>query len=288
MVQSLNSLDKKTTRALRGASVGVLLGWGILHLFWDAPYRTLLWSESLMSGVVTNLTSMSWSDYVTSPKMDLTIQWGIRALGVILVVAAGVALYLKERRPLARIAFLASAILLTVSFLNFLDTGSRVGMFIESAAQISAPVLLWFSLTPSGRDERLLLFIKIAVGLTFFGHGLYAVGFYPVPGNFIDMTINILGVSESTARILLKIAGFMDILIPIGLFSKRLSPAVFLYAAVWGALTTLARPVSFVLLGGGASGISFYLAQTLIRVPHFALPIAGLFLVRKSARDPRR
>ncbi len=297
MVQSLKSLDNRVLVALRFASTGALLGWGILHLFWDAPYRTLLWNESLLKGLVMSLTSMSWSEYVTNPKTDWAIQSGTRLIGVLLALIAAISILVRKRAQtesgggISKFLPIGTAVILAVSFLNFLGTGSRVGMFIESAAQVSSPILLWIAIraraTPEAsmaEAERLLWFIKIVVGLTFVGHGLYAIGYYPVPGNFIDMTINILGVTESGAKNLLKIAGIIDLLIPIGFLSRRFSAAAFLYATCWGLLTTLARPVSYWLLEGEASNLSFYVAQTFIRFPHFALPFAGFILSRKIIR----
>lgn len=290
MVPSSKSLDSRIRVSLRAASAGVLIGWGILHLFWDAPYRTVLWNQGFLEGIVSGLFNTPWGDYAANPAVDRSIQFGIRVVGGVLTLLAVFSLVVKERARSAAFLFLGSAIVALVSFLHYLDTGSRIGMLIELTAQIVAPALLWLHLRDLGKggdalrtDQRLFLFIKIAVGLTFFGHGLYAIGFYPVPGPFIDMTIAILRVTEPEARMLLRIAGIFDVLIPVGLCFHRFTPAIFIYAAIWGVLTTLARPVSHLMLEGQASNWSFFLAQTLIRIPHFALPVAGLLLARKFA-----
>ena len=79
------------------------------------------------------------------------------------------------------------------------------------------------------------------IGITFLSHGLYAFGFYPVPGNFIDMTISIFGISETEARTFLWIAGIIDVLILPLLFVNKMLKIVVIYSVFWGFLTALAR-----------------------------------------------
>ena len=49
-------------------------------------------------------------------------------------------------------------------------------------------------------EAETVLYLKIAIALTFSAHGLYAIGYYPQPGVFVDMLINILHFSETTAK----------------------------------------------------------------------------------------
>lgn len=37
---------------------------------------------------------------------------------------------------------------------------------------------------------------RAAISATFIGHGLYAVGYYPMPGNFLEMTMRSLSIGK--------------------------------------------------------------------------------------------
>ena len=132
--------------------------------------------------------------------------------------------------------------------------------------------------------------MKIAIAMTFAGHGLYAIGFHPVPGHFIDMTISILGVSESQARALILGAGILDLLAAASLFVPSLFRPALVYAACWGFLTAAARPVSLYFLDGDTWNQAYWFVEALCRVPHFALPLAVMAYPAWAAgsSSPRR
>ena len=48
----------------------VFLGRAYQLYFVGAPFRAILWDESLLSPVVEGLTNYSWYDYATSPKVN--------------------------------------------------------------------------------------------------------------------------------------------------------------------------------------------------------------------------
>ena len=50
----------------------------------------------------------------------------------------------------------------------------------------------------------------LLIAAVFIAHGLYAVGYYPIPGYFLGMVIDILGLTEQGARNFLLIAGILD------------------------------------------------------------------------------
>jgi hypothetical protein len=267
---------------LQVAATSTLLGWASLHFFWDVPYRTFLWSESLSSGWVQALLGMNWKDYATSPIVDLWIQTGIQLIGLFLAICAAAAALAHKRR--SRLLIASSASLAIVSLLLFKEAGYQLAMGIEYASQVLAPFFVYLAFSSRARPEKLLLLAKLAVAATFAGHGLYALGYYAVPGHFIDMTISILGVDETQARALLRVAGVADLAVALGVFLPATARVSLLYAAAWGLLTTLARPTNHIALGGDLAGLLYWSAEAICRVPHVAVPLAAFVLVRTDAK----
>jgi hypothetical protein len=241
-----------------------LLGWGFIHLFGDPPYRSFLWSESLMSWLVVGWAGVEWSHWVTSSAVQFWTQWAIRCVGVLLIAGA----WFQSQRLL----FSASGVLGGVALLLFKESGWQFGQLIEQASQVAAPLLLVLALKGGVREA----WLRGAVALTFLGHGLYAAGFYPVPGSFVDMTIGVLGVSEGVARWLLACAGWMDFAGAVGVFVPRAARWALGYACVWGFLTAAARPVFHLGLGNAWSGDLYWFAEFLCRAPHFGIPLVAL------------
>ena len=137
--------------------------------------------------------------------------------------------------------------------------------------------------------KRLVLYLKIAIAFTFTAHGLYAVGYYPQPGVFVDMLINILHVSEATAKDFLIVAGVLDFAIAIGIFIPRIAKYFLLYAALWGGLTALARVWANFYWAFALSSLHQNLYETLYRLPHMLIPLALVFMtypiLKKQSRN---
>ena len=66
----------------------------------------------------------------------------------------------------------------------------------------------------------MILIMKVAIAVTFISHGLYALNYYPRPGHFTEMVMDILGVKEATAILFLNVAGILDFVIAVGIFIK--------------------------------------------------------------------
>ena len=132
-----------------------------------------------------------------------------------------------------------------------------------------------------GRTERVGFAVKALIATTFVAHGLYALGFYPVPGNFVDMTIFTLGVSETVARQLLFAAGVLDILAAVALFWPPTQSVACWYMIAWGLATALARVLA--AFSPEAIGASLHqtLYLTIYRLPHGLLPLALLLSYAK-------
>lgn len=122
--------------------------------------------------------------------------------------------------------------------------------------------------------DTLGLYMRVAVALTFAGHGLYAIGFYPVPGHFIDMIIMAFHVQENTAVVLLQWAGWLDLIVALLI----LAPFVYRYAALYafacGILTAIARVWSNYDPTLPFGSLYQWLPETLVRIPNAIIPLA--------------
>lgn len=149
----------------------------------------------------------------------------------------------------------------------------------EYALQWGTPLFLagWLL---AKNENRIMWGIRIAAAVTFAAHGLYALGAVPRPGNFIEMTMTILQVSQDTAAHILTVAGLADwlaavlIILP---FPKWQRTAL-VYMVVWGLLTTLARWVAHVHfdLPWWPQTFLVWTPEVLIRTSHFLVPLALL------------
>ena len=262
----------------------VFLGRGIQHLFWDPPYRSLLWDQDTLSPLIEGVFGIPWVDYVTSPLNDSIIQSMIFSIGVFFIFCSLLSLLLKShQRTLIRVYLLGNLMLFGLALLYFKSRFYQWGQLIEYASQVGAPLLLVYSLRYPGHKIQ-LLFAKALVALTFLGHGLYAVGYYPVPGKFIDMTVNILQVSENTALSFLFVAGILDFLVVIGLFFRSSLNWALLYAMTWGFLTAMARPVAHVQWDFLLASLGQWTFEAIYRAPHFMIPFWILLQITQTKR----
>jgi len=119
-----------------------------------------------------------------------------------------------------------------------------------------------------GKIDKLDWILRIGLFGEFLGHGIFAL---QGKASFIQMIVNVLGVSNPTAATLLTIIGFMDIIVAVLaiVYPLRL---VLAWAVIWGFVTALARPLS------GEPVWDF-----VERWGNWAVPLA-LFYIRKMPR----
>jgi hypothetical protein len=55
---------------LKAATFLLFAGRAWQHLFWDAPFRELLWDQAIMESIVLSLRGGTWEEYVTSENTD--------------------------------------------------------------------------------------------------------------------------------------------------------------------------------------------------------------------------
>lgn len=269
---------------LRVAAVSLLGAEVWIHVIQEPPYSAFLWDPVYFEWAVKIITGGEWRDYLMGPGADSAVRICTKTMMVLLALGTGSAIFLsKERFWLRWPLYLSSGILFFISFCKFLSVGYQVPMLLEHTLRIVTPVFLVL-MVRNGISRRLYLAMMAATALTFISHGLYALGLgVSVPGHFIDMTMESLGLSESGARIYLQVAGLLDQLMVIGFLIPIARQWAFLYGTFWGFVTSLARLTSYVrfdvLLG---MTLIAYLPQFFVRAPHFLVPLILWAYVRKK------
>jgi len=261
-----------------------LLGRSYQYLFWDAPVRTLIWDESLMTRTVKLLTGQSWQEFAANINVNSYIRIYSIAVGILFLCAAVliVAVLNGSRRKWYWIPIVFSSCLLFFhSMLEMKDKFYHIAQLLEPSIQIFAPIIfmLWMY-KKIGKNSHLKIILKILVAITFAAHGLYAMGFYPVPGHFIDMTILSLGISEDQSRMLLFIVGWLDIALVVALFVPALEKVAIWYAIVWGFLTALARIWSGFDVDFFWSSLHQHSYRTLFRLSHGLVPLTIYLIIQ--------
>lgn len=259
------------------ATICVFFGRAYQHLFWDAPFRSLLWSEEWMSWLVEGVLNTPWSEYVRSPQTDTNVQSFIAVHGVLYLLAALVALFIKRvPRLLHYLLLLGAGGLALLAFMYMKEKFFHFGQFFEYSLQVGSPLFLFYLVRkPHLPNKRFIFIVKCAIAITFVCHGLYAINYYPRPGNFTQMTMSILNISEPTAYQFLTIAGVMDFIVAIGIFlPKRWAAPFLLYTIVWGFGTSIARVWANFYPDFFVEVLHQWSWETIMRFPHFLIPFA--------------
>lgn len=269
---------------LRCSVVCLLVAEVWLHIIDEPPYEAFLWDQFFLGWAVKITTGFEWRDFLMNPLASEFITVFTRTMTGLLMLGLSASLLISKKRPWAKWGlYLASGILLFQSFCSFLNVGYQLPMLLEHALRISAP---WFLVVAvlKGFTLPLLRAMLIAIGLTFSSHGLYALGLgVPVPGHFIDMVMETLGVSQPTAKNLLFAAGVLDQIMVLGLFFLATRKVSLLYGVFWGLATALARITSYVRFDVlfGMSLIAYF-PEFLVRAPHFLIPLVVWRVVKNS------
>jgi hypothetical protein len=283
------ALFLSTTTILRFACAALFLGRAWQHIFIGSPYRPILYSQSLMENFVLKVFGLDWTTWATSPIVEANLILTTKWIGGFLVICAVAAMTVSSRRIWAQVCLgLGALVLTTIAYAVFRDKMLRVGELFELACAVSAPIaLILATRSQNGHETLLRRWICVAVAATFAGHGLYAVGFYPLPGDWVTMVMTILGVSQPTAVNILFAAGILDFIVAIGIFIPHLRMAAAVYAVIWGFLTALARIAANVTFENIHESSIFWFPETLIRFPNFLLPLVIVgFLMRAMRTTP--
>jgi hypothetical protein len=259
------------------------------------PIRALLWDEELMSGIVSSVFGIDWGTWVSSFEIGDRIDLAVRIQALVLLIFAVTALVPLRNRWLRGALVLTTANLAFVVCLKSLDAGVGLGHLAEHASQVAAPLILLLFLQNTHHPRWLLGLTKTALALTFFGHGLFAIGLtsgsiwlnHPLPGGFTEMTMLCLGFeTELTANRLLLLGGVLDLLVALAIFAPGRPARIALqYMLIWGFFTALARPWAYFDAANAADSLNTWLPEALLRTPHFALPLYLLLALQTSGAE---
>lgn len=267
-------------RLLWIAVVCLVLGYAFRTFSADLPFRALLWDEGWLRPWVEG-GGGTWADWVGAQGggnqlvywlqlvFVATLSWGLVSL-----------LRAKQEKPPYRSMFVLSLFLGLIVLLQTKENFWRWGYFAEHALQIASPLVLavyW----RNGLTAGLHLGIRVLIALTFVGHGLYAVGFYPVPHHFLWMFSEGMAhagavLTEGAVRMALKIVGFLDFFSALLLLFpfRKLQLLGLLWIIPWALLTTMARWWSYADATTFLNLLIFWTPEVLLRFPHFLLPLA--------------
>lgn len=257
------------------------------HFFGDLPYRALLWDEYLMSGVV-KILGYTWSDYVTDPQVEHLIVLGIRFFGGLLLLGILAVFPLPIPIVLRRIfLYIGSAVLFILVLASCRDQFWQVGQFLELTLQWTTPLFLaQYISTKKEPASPTWTAAKLALAATFIGHGMYAVGFYSVPGFFMTMCMRVFACTEAQAKVFLAIAGLLDFVAALLIFGpKRAAFWSYVYMAVWGGLTALARVAANLYWPFWLNWLIQWWPEMVYRLPHSLVP---LFLLLEQKQNKRK
>ncbi|WP_299123082.1 hypothetical protein [uncultured Winogradskyella sp.] len=263
----------------------VFLGRAYQLYFFGAPFRAILWDESLLTPIVEGIFNYPWYEYATSPKVNAWIEGFTKACSLIFFAAAFICLFwdrIKLKKVKSFIVGLALLLLLFIGICMVKDKNYEYLLFFELFIQFAAPIMLLFNVKLDiTKDKKIVNGLKLAIACTFIAHGLFAMGLIYLPGHFVDMTIIILGVTEPQATTLLYVVGVLDIITSVLLFVPKLSKYALMYMIFWGFTTAFAR-----LVAGFSSNFIFMSLHNSVflviyRLSHGILPFIVLVMEEK-------
>ena len=230
---------------------------------------------------VVKLFGMTWESYISNMEIAYMQESIMQIIGVFYLVLGVLVFFAKaERKWIKTLLWIGSFFLFCLSLLYWKEQFYRIGQLVEYTIQWSTPILLIFAIYRLPNNFNFRLLMKIAIALTFIGHGLYAFGYYPTPGNFMQMTIDMFAMNDGQAAIFLKTVGALDFVAAIGIFFPILWKSSIIYCIIWGFATAFARIVANFDMQIPIETLHQWLYETVYRLPHGGIPLLLLFLMR--------
>lgn len=285
MEKTLNNIS--ITLILKISTICLLLGRAWQHLLWHTPHSEVLWDETWW-GETVNYFGLTWNDYANNYMNYIMIDNIVFSIGILYLLTGIVVIFYKKGQIVSSILlWLCFINLIFLSFCYMKDKSFAIGQFWEYTIQFITPILLWLWVQEKISTKKWMNVAKVAVALSFTCHGLYAVGFYPVPGNFIDMTISITGMQQSQTYNFLMMAGILDFTLAIGIFAPNFNIVriLLIYATFWGFSTSIARIWAYVSFSHFNDTFWQWAPHSLYRLPHAILPFAILVLLYILAKN---
>lgn len=263
----------------------VFLGRAYQFYFFGAPFRAILWDESLLTPIVEGLFNYSWYDYATSTTVNFWIEIFTKFCSVIFLVSAFVSLFwdkIKFSLLKKTTLYLGTVILVILGICMVKDRNYDYFQFFEMTMQFVAPLIILTNIELNKIDyKKTLIILKIAIALTFIPHGLFAMDVLNLPGQFVDMTILILGVNETQATIFLFVVGLLDVILSVIIFVPRFSKYALMYMVIWGFLTAMARPIAGYNFHFASATLHSSLYLMIYRLSHGIIPLIAYIIEKK-------
>tara|TARA_R100000935_G_scaffold26588_1_gene46530 strand:- start:3200 stop:4105 length:906 start_codon:yes stop_codon:yes gene_type:complete len=279
--------NSKLITFLKISVILVLLGRAYQFIFFSAPFISLYYYAEYFKPYVEKQFKMTWHEFLSLPEIDIYTDYIVYCFGTLFIITIPFVIWLRQKNYKAfQIPILLSGIgLIFLAVLLTITKNYKIGQFIEYSIQFTTPFILLSYLRFNLSYKTLQFILKLITALTFIGHGLYALGYYPVPGYFVDMVIRIFNCSESFAKSFLLIAGILDFVIAIGIFlpNKTIVKYCLIWAVIWGFSTAMAR-----LLGNFYSdfiirSLHQNTFEMLYRLPHGLIPLLLLYMHNKGS-----
>jgi hypothetical protein len=272
----------------------MFLGRAYEHIRWIGPFRDIFYHPQGFGGWFASFIDKPLNEIYNDHFYENAINYFSDAIGILYFSAGIVILFYERLFKLKWLVYVASFFLL-LTYFGYLYSKNldQYGMFVEHAAQFILPfAFIW---QYEKKEFRVHFWGSIAIVLTFIAHGLYAYGYYPQPGSFVDMMILGFKMNEETARFSLKIIGVLDfvfggvVLLNLWILSGRklhfslviLLKFFLFYGIIWGGLTAFARIYITFHPEMMTHWLDQYLLEFLVRIPHFILPLV-LYLKIKN------
>lgn len=263
--------NKQLISWLRFAAFFLFTGRGWQHFTYGGPYDTLYRSDNYL-GLLTNwLTGDKNAVFAADVLSYINI-----AFGFLFMFAAVSVLFVNKKKNFYRTFVRIGWLLLFITAYGYYVDKFRISaQFFEYSAQLVIPFLL-LRAVKFKMNRKFLFWAKLSIALTFVCHGLFAIGYYPVPGIFNNMLINTFGFTNETSFTVLKVVGILDFVFAIGIFVKPISKPILWYGLIWGFLTAFARVFSTIDFGFFEATFTQNTYEFLVRMPHFIVPLVLL------------
>jgi hypothetical protein len=248
--------------------------------FLEPPFRAFLLNTSFMAPFIEGVLGIEWNDWVTNPVYESRVNLLLTILAWVLGIFTLSIPFYKIKRVNKLMPFIlicASVILLITSFGYYWDKSIQIGQFWEYSLQFGLPLL--FLLVIRSKEKIAFYLAKFFCSVTFIAHGLYAIGFYPVPGEFVHMSSRLLSITDEPAKSFLFVAGIIDFVFALAIWIPKIQKTALLYGVLWGFATASARFFAFYYPQYMAISLHQSVFEMLVRLPHGAVP---LWLLIKS------
>ncbi len=102
------------------------------------------------------------------------------------------------------------------------------------------------------------------------------------------MTCLLTGLDDLWALRLLRVAGVLEFVVALAVLLpfRRVALPALAYAAAWGLATALARSAAFVRWENLSESSAQWLHETVLRLPHAAVPLVLFLALRRAAAAP--